>query len=398
MPINYQQIHVRIKEIGAGAQERRKKMEERRAQARDLLAAYASELDFLRSKVDSAKTSDANIRCAYPLDESLASSHPAPGPVAEATLTHRVATLIAADGSQIIPDRHDAVQFGLVNVGALVLKLNSGEAPKVYTDSQLLFDHELYTETGSVTQDDIEFSRDIAERKKLLELAKEQKGTLIALTDGPVEIWGAKSANEGDYQKTLEQHKSILSQLQSRDVTVAGYVDKPGADLVIRLLELTLLDMEQMKEVRKQHPLRGVTDRWLFSGILKSGERSAVFAIQSSSRVRYTGSLSLHFFYLNVGDEKHPAIVRVEIPEWVAKDTGKLELLHSALIQQCQIMGARPYPYILHRAHEIAVVSFEEKRQIEQMIQQMQLNNQEALDEISSKQSAKNQSARTRSK
>lgn len=390
MPINYQQIHVRIKEIGAGARERKKTLDERRTKARDLLQTYASELDFLRAKVDSAKAADANIRCALPLNESLASSHPAPASVIEATLTHRVATLIAADGSQIIPDRHEAVQFGLINVGALVLKLNSGESPKVYTDSQLLFDHELYTDTGSVSQDDIEFSRDIAERKKLLELAKEQKGTLIALTDGPVEIWGAKSANEGDYQKTLEQHKSILSQLQSRDVTVAGYVDKPGADLVIRLLELTLLDMEQMKEVRKQHPLRGVTDRWLFSGLLKSGERSAVFAIQSSSRVRYTGSLSLHFFYLNIGDEKHPSIARVEIPEWVAKDDGKMELLHSALIQQCQIMGARPYPYILHRAHEIAVVSFEEKKQIEQMIQAEQLKNHEELGDLSAKQSAKN--------
>lgn len=398
MPINYQQIHIRIKEIGAGARERKKTLDERRTKARDLLTAYASELDFLRSKVDSAKAADANIRCALPLDESLASSHPAPASVIEATLTHRVATLIAADGSQIIPDRHDAVQFGLVNVGAIILKLNSGAPPQIHTDSQLLFDHELYTETGSVSQDDIEFSRDIAERKKLLELAKEQKGTLIALTDGPVEIWGAKSANEGDYQKTLEQHKSILSQLQSRDVTVAGYVDKPGADLVIRLLELTQLDMEQMKEVRKQHPLRGVTDRWLFSGILKKGERSGVFAIQSSSRARYTGSLSLHFFYLNVGDANHPAIVRVEIPEWVAKDGVKLELLHSALIQQCLIMGAKPYPYILHRAHEIAVVSFEEKKQIAQMIQQMQLNNQETLDEISSKQSAKDRPGRTRSK
>jgi hypothetical protein len=31
-------------------------------------------------------------------------------------------------------------------------------------------------------------------------------------------------------------------------------------------------------------------------------------------------------------------------------------------------MGARPYPYILHRAHEIAVVKFEEKHQVEQML------------------------------
>ena len=389
MPINFQEIYTRIQEIGAGAQERRKKKEERQQLARDLLQTYASELDFLHSKVDAAKQADANIRCALPLNESLASSHPAPVSVSDATL-------IAADGSQILPDRHAAVQFGLINVGAITLKMNSGESPQVSTDSQLLFDHELYTETGSVSQDDIEFSRDIAERKKLLELAKEQTGTLIALTDGPVEIWGAKSANEGDYQKTLNEHKSILSQLQSRDVTVAGYVDKPGADLVVRLLELTMLDMEQMKEVRKQHPLRGVTDRWLFSGILKSHERSAVFALQSSSRARYTGSLSLHFFYLNVGDEKHPSIVRVEIPEWVAKDETKMELLHSVLIQQCEIMGAKPYPYILHRAHEIAVVSFEEKKQIEQMIQQMQLNNQEALDEISSKQSAKDLAGRLR--
>jgi hypothetical protein len=391
MPIDYQQIYTRIKEIGAGARERKKTLDERRAKARDLLAAYDTQLDVLRSKVDAAKQADANIRCAYPLTESLASSHPLPGEAAEAVL-------IAADGSQIIPDRHGAVQFGLINVGAIVLTLNSGEAPKVYTDSQLLFDHELYTDTGTVSQDDIELSRDIAERKKLLELAKEHAGILIALTDGPVEIWGAKSANEGDYLKTLEQHKSILSQLQSRNVTVAGYVDKPGADLVVRLLEITQLTPEQLKEIRKQHPLRGVTDRWLFSEILKSHERSAVFAIQSSSRAHYTGSLSLHFFYLNVGDAKHPSIVRVEIPEWVAKDTNKLDLLHSVLIQQCLILGAKPYPYILHRSHEIAVVSFEEKKQIEQMIQLEQLKNQEPLDEISAKQSAKDRPSRMRSR
>ena len=77
MPIDYQQIFVRIKEIGAGARERKRTLDERRAQARKLLAAYATELDVLRSKVDLAKLADPNTRCAYPLDESLVSSHPA---------------------------------------------------------------------------------------------------------------------------------------------------------------------------------------------------------------------------------------------------------------------------------------------------------------------------------
>jgi len=391
MPIDYQQIFTRIKEIGAGARERRKTLEEKRVKARDLLNTYASELDLLRSKVDSAKAVDANIRCALPLSESLASSYPPPASAKEATL-------IAADGSQIIPNRHEEVQFGLINVGGIVLKLNSGEAPEVFTDSQLLFDHELYTDTGSLTQEAIEFQRDLAERRKLFELAKEYKGELIALTDGPVEIWGAESANKGDYQKTLEQHKSIMSQLHGRNVILAGYVDNPGANLVVRLLEIIQLTDEQLKEIRRQHPLQGVTDIWLFVDVLKKSERSSVFAIQSSSRTHYTGILSLHFFYLNVGDEKHPVIVRVEIPEWVAKEPDKLDALHYALIQQCSIMGAKPYPYILHRAHEIARVSYEEQRQIKQMLQLEQLKNNEDVGQLSGKQSAKNLPGRTRSR
>ena len=31
-------------------------------------------------------------------------------------------------------------------------------------------------------------------------------------------------------------------------------------------------------------------------------------------------------------------------------------------------MGPRPYPYLLHRAHEVALVSLQEKEQVTQMI------------------------------
>ncbi|MCC6568233.1 MAG: hypothetical protein IT315_03245, partial [Anaerolineales bacterium] len=71
MPINYQEVFAQIQSIGAGAKERRKKKEEAQAQARELLATFASQLDALRAKVDSAKAIDANVRCAYPLDENL---------------------------------------------------------------------------------------------------------------------------------------------------------------------------------------------------------------------------------------------------------------------------------------------------------------------------------------
>jgi NurA domain. len=220
-------------------------------------------------------------------------------------------------------------------------------------------------------------------------LAQQAAGPCVALTDGPVELWGTKDGGEDEYRRNLDLHKSILSQMQSLGAVVAGYVDKPGADLVIRLLEIATLTDEQMKEIRRQHPLRGVTDRWLFARVLGPGQRSVVFGLQSGSRVHYTGDLALHFFYLNVGSAKYPALVRVEIPKWVADDEEKLDLLHAALLDQCRVMGARPYPYILHRAHEIAVVKMEEKQQVEQMLELELRKSGGEVGEKSGKQSAK---------
>jgi len=105
MPIDYQQIYTQIKVIGQGAKDRQKRKEERQAQARALLSAYASQLDVLRNKVDSAKAADPNIRCALPLNEPLDFSGPPPASIKEVTL-------IAADGSQAgVMSRYDALQM-----------------------------------------------------------------------------------------------------------------------------------------------------------------------------------------------------------------------------------------------------------------------------------------------
>ena len=92
----------------------------------------------------------------------------------------------------------------------------------------------------------------------------------------------------------------------------------------------------------------------------------------------------------------HPWPVRVEIPKWVADDEEKLNLLHGILVEQCRMMGSRPYPYLLHRAHETAVVKMEEKQQIEQMLAMELRRNNEDVDDGSFKQSAKDLPGRTK--
>ena len=393
MPIDYQQIYEKIQDIGKGARERKKTLEERRTKAREQLAYHDSRLDALRSKVDSAKATDPNIRCAYPLDESLASSYPPPDSVIQATL-------IAADGSQINPDRHAAVQFGLVNVGAISMRLNSGEAPEISTESELLFGDDLLPNGIPMSDGMVALKRDLAERKKLDDLSKGISGQVVTFTDGPIELWGAKGEDASSYEDFVKKYIGVLSRLQTRDVITAGYVDKPSADLVVRLLEIAMADNEQLQKLREFHPLRGVSDRWLFGErehpLLPPGHRSAVFKIQSSSDKKYTGVLTLHFFYLNVGTEGHPWPVRVEVPKWVVDDKEKLDLLHGVLVEQCRMMGSRPYPYLLHRAHETAVVKNEEKQQIEQMLAMELRKNNEDVDDGSYKQSAKDLQGRTK--
>jgi hypothetical protein len=394
MALDFQQVYEKIKMIGATVQQRKKTLETRRARARALLDANADALEVLARQVESAKTADPNLRCALPFNERLDAHVPPP------TLPEQ-ATLIAADGSQINPDRHNQVQYGLINVGAVVLKLSSGEPPDIVTDSQLLFDEELFPNGGPLTDGMVALRRDLKERSKLDELAKQHPAPVVTFTDGPVELWAARDGEDAKaYERSLTAYLSVLSRLQERDVITAGYVDKPAADLVVRLLEIAdAAEHGSLENIHDQHPLQGVTDRWLFGDrqnpLLGPGQRSAVFALQSRAEKSYQGVLSLHFFYVNVGSEGHPWIARVEVPKWVAGDLEKLGLLHAVLIDQCRTMGPKPYPYLLHRAHETAVVSQDEKAQVEALLLRELRSSGDEVDEGSYKQSAKDLPKRT---
>lgn len=71
-------------------------------------------------------------------------------------------------------------------------------------------------------------------------------------------------------------------------------------------------------------------------------------------------------------------------------------MLHAVLVAQCRMMGAKPYPYLLHRAHETAVVSNEERQQVEQMLMRELRSQGSETDEGSYKQSAKDLPGKTR--
>ncbi len=393
MSLDFQSIREQVKQLGENAIGRAQQLQDKHAQALELLANNAQNVAGLRQKVDIVvRNHDPSLRCALPVIEPLNASFPLP-------VIPDEMTVLAADGSQITPDRHAEVNFAVINVGAIQLRRGSSEPPETTITSQLLYDEQLYSTTGTITDARLALMRDLNERTMLAKLAEEAPPPVVTFTDGPMELWGGKSgdsAERADFQESLKHYLEALTQLHDLSVITAGYVDKPSANLVVRTLEVAMTPQTELLEIKNLHPLRGVTDIALYRDILESGERSPVFALQSQSAKSYKGPLALHFFYLNVGQPGRPYLARVEIPAWVAENPESLDVLHAALIDQCRVMGVRPYPYLLHRAHETAVVKLQEKEQVALMIAQELRERGLTVGERSSKQSAKQAAGRAR--
>ena len=389
MTLDFQLVRRKVKELGERASLHEQELQRLREKACSLFESNAERQEELRQKVQNVvRNHDPSLRCALPVEEALNTRRPEPPAPEEVTL-------LAVDGSQINPDRHAQIQYCLINWGSVCMQPGQPVPPVTAVDCQLYYEDNLYTKSEA----ELALERDLGERTRLARLAAGAPGAVITLTDGPLELWGAKDARGGEdenFTESLNRYLEILTDLCALGAVTAGYVDKPGADLVVRLLEVAMTPDTELSQIRELRPLRGVSDAFLFRTLLEPGERSAVFAMQSQSAKRYTGERALHFFYLNVGRAGHPWIARVEVPRWVVENGAMLDGLHAVLVRQCRILGARPYPYLLHRAHETAVVTLQEKEQVTQMIVMELRRRGVEVGEASNKQAAKDQPGRTR--
>ncbi|MDD5468692.1 MAG: DNA double-strand break repair nuclease NurA [Anaerolineales bacterium] len=361
MALDFQELRKQVIQLGQEVAQRQGEREARWELALGWLRKHANQPEALRRRVQEiVELHDPNLRCALPLQDALhLAISPPPAP--------QEGTILAADGSQITPDRHAEVAFGLVNVGAVCMRIASSDSPSITIRTQLHYSEDPL----DISEFGLQLNRDLNERKILAELAPGAEPPVFSFTDGPMELWGAKeSRDEGAavYQQCLAEYQEALDRLHQISVATAGYVDKPAANLVVRLLEVAEAPQDQLGALRKWRPLHGLSDARLYTALLAPGQRSTVFAIQSHSAASYEGAHALHFFYLNVGPVWDASLARVEIPAWVAQDAGMLGNLHAILLKQCQMMGALPYPYLLHRAHETARVTPQETEQVTQLV------------------------------
>ena len=242
------------------------------------------------------------------------------------------------------------------------------------------------------SEDLINLKRDVGELQILLDWQAESKLPIVALRDGSLELYHEPRQGEA-FAREFTEYKELLQDLAKRNYILAGYIDRSRATLVTKMLDVY---STQKNKTNTPAGLDSLPDVVLMEKYLSPGRRSAIFELHSSSSGHYTGQLRVHFFYLNVGRPEKPYIVRVEIPAWVMKDKQKINLLQQVLLDQCRIMGSRPYPYLLHRAHEEAVVHYDEKEQLQHTLSAQLQQEGLGISQPSNKLSAKELQNRTR--
>lgn len=308
-------------------------------------------------------------RSARPLDDEEPLNAAIRAPAAP-----EAATVVASDGSQILPDRHAPYLYSLVNVGVIAYFHGRGRPPRQATHPALDYpggdeaDEETFVDSGAI----VNLRRDLAEIERLVETAGqygEEAHSVLALLDQRLLYWPVGSAGDEEGQRVLFGWQKAMSQAAEDGSLLAGYIDRPGKRSVITLLyTLDLLDgaidAETLME-RSRQP--GLTDVHLFQQILREpGERSKVFVDVSQHNGDFHARDERNevcFFYFNSG-RRH--IARVDVPIWVAEDREKLNAVHGLIYSQCQIMG--DYPYVLARADELAVVGYSDRESLDVMI------------------------------
>lgn len=345
MPVNYEQLRSQIYQMGEKVSSRAIEEKKQMVRFSSWFEEAAAEAN-LSERLGLLLSENPNARSAFPLEENIGDSFAEGKPIQEKL------RIFACDGSQVIPNRHDEISFALLNTAVFEYVMNSGETPRIDTMTELLDPDE---DSGG---DRMGVMRDEAEKRRLADASENAEPDIpaIAICDGPVELFMDRSDIKG--LETLKaNYRESLGRITAAGVPIIGYIDRPQSNPVLTMLQL----------LNSSEPCI-LPDSALFEKRLAPGERSAVFGMNSRFNRELRDELQLCFFYLNVGTASAPCISRVEFPAWVARDPEQLERVHSALLAQCRILRGLPYPYVLHRAHECAVVTFTEKDDIKNLL------------------------------
>lgn len=287
-------------------------------------------------------------------------------------------TVVASDGSQIVPDKNQVALCYLLNASSIVLPYGTGARPEARSIPRLCYkDEDLFERYENkkvpVTDKFLAIRRTLAESEAMeYAISRADTGSpVVALWDGSLIHWSIENEPADYKERVLSQLFRLFDLAQERRIPIAGYISDPGSRDFTNTLKVMLCDAahvncdncpHQDEETKPCNKVDRLKDSSVLKKRLLGGKRSVLFTSCSKILNNYRQHKILAF-YMDIGSE----IVRVEVPEWVAEDPEMLSLTHAVCYDQAQ--KGRGYPVALTEAHEHAVVRGPERAAFYQAIE-----------------------------
>jgi hypothetical protein len=336
--------------------------------ADSVISKIASNLEAAVSRIESAKTSWL-----------ISSFDEEPGRVYDLPSLPAKHGVIAVDGSQIVPDKNEVVLCYLINTSRITIYYGTGDRPSAKIVPKLCFrDDEMFEECNNrkipVTEKHVGIRRTTAEGEQMeYAIQHAVPGVpIVALWDGSLIRWSLENEPTDYKKRILENYLRLFDVARERGIPVAGYISDPGSRDFVNSMRIMLCDRPSVNcdacEPRREgepvpcDKIARLTDSTVFRRRLEGGKRSVLFSSSSKILDDY-GEHRISAFYLDSGRET----VRIEVPEWVAKNPEMLDMVHAVCFDQAS--KGRGYPIALSEAHEHAVVRGPERSMFYQAIE-----------------------------
>ncbi len=370
-----------VKRMGAGMAALSQETAPRLAQA---LATWERAADMGPALADRVREAKTSWLVAQPLE-----------PLGAYDITPRTDyRVLASDGSQIMPERHDHLSCFLVNVGVVDIDYRTATAKLTTTPRVSWAPEDVYPLVGGFRQEAdprvVGARRFQAECDALAERVADAPGgpgATVALMDGTLLLWWLepepdrlRGLHPDDLKvQVFAAFNAFMARGRQSGALVASYLSAPRTNDVVSMLKTVLCTEDPVdcdrcpydagkKQWHAQLEIAGasllpvpskpceeanpVSDATLHWSLLAVGQRSSRF--RSSARVAAAYDSPIDFVYLHAGDE----IARLEFPAWTTPDG--LEALCGAVLDQCR--KGLGYPVALSEAHEQAVVKASDRR------------------------------------
>ncbi len=371
MTLEFEKLTPELEKMALATAQRNKLRDARIEASLQTIERYASDWEAIDFALNMAeKRADEKFyRSARPFDQNEALNT-----AVLALPPPEKATIIATDGSQIMPDRHAAHLYYLINVGGIIYPHGSPDAPAIFSEPQIFYpqedpgDDDFNSDSGKVSVE--RDKEEIATLARKTWASRHGALPILSIVDQRLLYWPIGGSDFVD-NAAVRSWCTSMTKIREADALLAGYIDRPGTRGVMTLLRsLTAVSEPDFdwKTLGKGTATQGLVDIDLFRNLLQPGQRSKIFIYESQPNKFFAEIDPMNevcFFYLNPGLAGND-IVRIDIPRWVATVPETVATIHALIIDQCRILGN--YPYVLARADEMAVVGRQDASELNFMI------------------------------